>query len=103
VKRNWTAARAKVADEGRCRRCGTTAYLEAAHVIPRSAVKPGPGEDERNIVPLCAPCHREQHGGRLELLPLLSLSEQGYIAELVGLARALRYTTVEHLGSEVRY
>lgn len=94
MKRDWSQARAKVAEEGRCRSCGRSQDLEAAHVIPRSRIGPkGGAEDPRNICPLCRRCHRAQHDGKLELLPLLSLEEQGYIAGLVGIEEARRRVT----------
>lgn len=94
MKRSWAAARAKVEAEGHCRACGSTQNLEAAHIVPRSRIGPlGAAEDPRNIVPLCPQCHRDQHAGALELLPLLRLDEQGYAASLVGLTEATRRTT----------
>lgn len=51
-RRNWTEARAKVDLEGRCRVCGSSWRVEAAHVIPRS-VAPNGGEHPDSIVPLC--------------------------------------------------
>jgi 5-methylcytosine-specific restriction endonuclease McrA len=91
-KRDWTAARAKVDEEGQCRACGTNSGLQAAHVIPRSRITRG-GEDPRNIVPLCVGCHQAQHAGRLELLPVLHRDEQAYAVELVGLGEAYRRVT----------
>jgi len=94
MRRNWTEARAKVHEEGRCRACHTTHGLQAAHVVPRSRVNAGLGaEHPLNIVPLCAHCHALQHDGKLELLPLLSFREQGYVAGLVGIEEARRRTT----------
>ncbi len=92
--RDWTEARAKVRAEGKCRACGRGGKLEASHVVPRSRVTVG-GEDARNIVPMCAECHRKHHAGELELLPLLSLGEQSYAAGLVGLVEAVRRTTYD--------
>lgn len=94
MTRDWTQARAKVDREGMCRSCARGEPLEAAHIVPRSRVNAdGGAEHEDNIVPLCPPCHRAQHAGALELLPLLTLREQGYAAGLVGLPEALRRTT----------
>jgi 5-methylcytosine-specific restriction endonuclease McrA len=93
-KRSWDQAAVKVVEEGRCRSCGAVGALDPAHVIPRSAVKPGPGEDPRNVIPLCRACHNATHHQLLELLPLLSLEEQAYAVGLVGIERARRYTTV---------
>lgn len=94
MKRDWAAARAKVDAEGHCRACGSTHGLEAAHIVPRSRLRADEGaEDPRNICVLCARCHRAQHAGALELLPILTLEEQGYAASLVGLVEATRRTT----------
>lgn len=96
-KRSWTAALEKVASEGKCRACGRAdVKLDAAHLVPRSQVPPGIGEDPRNIVPLCAGpigCHIRYDGHALELLGVLTLDEQSYITGLVGIARAYRITT----------
>ncbi len=79
--------------------CGSTWRLEAAHIIPRSQVGPGAGENPLNIVPLCHSCHAAVHTLTLELLPVLTLSEQGYIAGLVGIARAHRMTTIDRVAA----
>lgn len=95
-----TAARAKVREEGACRACGTTTDLDPCHVIPRSRLTAKEGaEDPRNIVPMCRRHHDAQHAGRLELLGLLRLDEQGYIAGLVGIEEARRRTTITPLAS----
>jgi hypothetical protein len=96
--RDWTAARAKCDREQACRAC-CRGPVEAAHIIPRSRVKPGPGEDERNIVPLCRACHTAYDGGRLDILPLLSLEEQSYAVGLVGMAEAMRRITNERMAA----
>lgn len=100
MKRDWTAAHAKLADEGhRCRVCGSTELVDPAHVIPRSRVTAG-GEDPRNIVPLCRLDHMAFDAGHsLDLLPYLSLSEQGYAAELVGIAEAFQRCTNQRLAA----
>jgi 5-methylcytosine-specific restriction endonuclease McrA len=90
MKRNWTAARRKVELEGYCRVCQATWGLHAAHIIPRSRVRPGPAEDERNIVTLCGVCHRAYDEGGMDLLPHLHRGEQAYAVELVGLVEAYR-------------
>jgi hypothetical protein len=56
-------------------------------------VRPGPGEDPRNIVPLCRPCHEAFDTVSLDLLPYLTLQEQGYAAQLVGLVEAYQRLT----------
>ena len=84
-KRDWTDARAKVDAEGKCRRCGLGAYLEAAHVTGREHDRPkGNGRTRYvhpdSVVPLCGPfpmgCHGMQHRHEFDLLPLLTLREQ---------------------------
>jgi cytochrome c553 len=50
-------------------------------------------EDPRNIIPLCDPCHKAQHRGTLELLPLMAKREQAYVVSLVGIEEARRRTT----------
>jgi hypothetical protein len=89
MKRDWRAARAKVEAEGACRRCGSTQLLDACHAIPRSRVGPPDGEDPLNILVLCRLCHQESHNGTgLDLLPYMTLEEQGHAAKLVGIAEA---------------
>jgi 5-methylcytosine-specific restriction endonuclease McrA len=95
VRRDWAAAREKVERESFCRHCGTPFDLDAAHIIPRSRVKPGPAEDALNIVPLCRAHHSLYDGGTLDLLPVLTRPEQAYAVELVGLEEARRYITNE--------
>lgn len=90
MKRDWTPARKKVEDEGRCRRCGNPYNLESAHLIPRSL---GGKMNEDSVIPLCAHCHREQHSHAFELLPLMTRDEQVEAVKAVGLARAYRYLT----------
>jgi 5-methylcytosine-specific restriction endonuclease McrA len=93
MRRDWTEARAKVEREGRCRVCGATGQLDAAHLIPRSQVGPGPGEHPDNIVVLCRAHHRQYDLRTLDILPYLSLDEQAYAVGLVGLQGALRRLT----------
>lgn len=97
MARDWTAARAKV-DREPCRVC-LGPFVDAAHIIPRSRVKPGPGEDPKNIVPLCRVCHAAYDQGKLDLLPYLTREEQAYAVELVGLAEAYQRTTNERLAA----
>lgn len=103
MKREWGAAREKIAAEGgRCRVCRrTTRYsdrrIEAAHIIGREADRLMPLTLAMSglahewpepylvmpvrIVPLCGPatdpttCHGKQHAGRLDLIPCLTLPE----------------------------
>jgi 5-methylcytosine-specific restriction endonuclease McrA len=93
-KRSWTAARAKVEEEGICRACQLAfTGLQAAHIIPRTRVKPGEGENPLNIVVLCRPCHAAFDEGRLDLLPFLNRDECAYAVQLVGLHEAYRRIT----------
>lgn len=95
TKRNWAAARQKLEDEGRCRYCARIGPLDPAHIIPRSRVRPGAGEDPRNILPLCRAHHDAYDRGSLDVLPVLTREEQAYAVELVGLEEARRYVTNE--------
>lgn len=99
--RYWTAAREKVDAEGACRVCGrSNVKLDAAHIIPRSRVRPGAGEDRDNIVPLCHErCHPAFDGHGLDLLPYLTREEQAYAVGLVGLFEAYRRITNERLAA----
>lgn len=97
MKRDWSQARAKVAEEGACRACGATQLVDAAHLVPRARVTVG-GEDPRNIVPLCRLCHMAfDQGVGIDLLPVLSLDEQSYVVGLVGIAEAYRRCTSTRL------
>lgn len=88
ITRDWTLAREKVDLEGRCRNCGSTDRLEAAHIVGRNHDfsfpvrnedwSPGDVAPDR-IVPLCNLCHQGPtgvHARRLDLLPLLTEPEQ---------------------------
>lgn len=94
-RRDWTEPRQKVEAEGHCRVCGRSGLkLDAAHIIPRSRVAPGPGEHVDNIVPLCAErCHPAFDTGGFDLLPYLTIGEQAYATRLVGMLEALQRTT----------
>ena len=76
MKRDWSAARAKV-DASVCRSCGTTGRLDAAHIISRS-IKGVDNQSADNICPLCRRCHEAQHRGELKLIAsgLLTTEEQ---------------------------
>jgi hypothetical protein len=106
VRRDWTAARAKVEGEGRCRACREPRLdLEAAHVIGREHDFERPIRwpsdvawitrgrvivAPTRIVPLCPPCHRAQHDDRLTLLGLLDTDEQTQaVADAGGIMNAL--------------
>lgn len=104
MARDWKSAREKINAEAICRVCSHGAgfiavALDPAHIIPRSRVRPGPGEDPRNIVPLCRNCHRAYDEGGMDLLPYLTREEQAYAVELVGLYEAYRRTTNERLAA----
>ena len=77
MKRDWSAARAKVDAEGRCRYCRAAGPLESAHVISRS-IKGRDNQAADNIIPLCTSCHRQQHHDRasMKLLEFLTTEEQ---------------------------
>lgn len=84
--RDWSYAIAKVEGEKRCRACGSTEHVEAAHVVGRKHDEPAsPGSPvlfvrPERIVPLCGPfpdgCHGEYDHKRLDLLPFLKAEEQ---------------------------
>ncbi|NCA17727.1 MAG: HNH endonuclease [Betaproteobacteria bacterium] len=96
MKRDWRAFRAKVESEhNRCRICGQSP-ADAAHIIARSQVSAGPGEDPRNCLPLCRRHHTAydladpQTGRTIDLIPYLTNEEQAYAVELIGIERAYR-------------
>jgi hypothetical protein len=110
-RRFWVHARAKVEREGVCRCCPETHGLQAAHVIGRAYDKPMSGDDREDlqvaghelapgvlyvhpgdVIPLCRRCHEAYDRRALEVLPRLSLDEQGRAAAHVGLVRALGRT-----------
>ena len=77
MKRDWSAARAKVDAEPHCRYCRASGPLEAAHVISRS-VKGHDNQMADSVVGLCSSCHRQQHRDRasMKLLAYLTAEEQ---------------------------
>lgn len=93
-RREWSAALAKVESEDRCRVCGATTYLEAAHIMGRKHDEPvHPGSrvlyvDPNRIVVLCGPfpdgCHGEYDHKRLDLLSYLRPEEQTQAVEDAG-------------------
>jgi hypothetical protein len=104
-KRDWTAARAKVELEARCRVCGCEAAdtdeLDAAHIMGRKYDQPAHTGTRTlyvnplDIVPLCpvfAPeeCHRRVDAHELDLLPSLAPEEQTRAVELAGGIEAAR-------------
>ncbi len=97
LRRDWREARRKLEREGRCRVCGETRDLEAAHVMGREhdAVLVGPKGGETVyvhpdcIVPLCGGftdnfCHGKYDARQLDLLPHLHIHEQVRAVEDAG-------------------
>jgi hypothetical protein len=98
-KRQWGPLWDKVREEGQCRACGSSQLLDPAHLIPRSRLGFAPGaEDPRIVVPLCRLCHQQHdHSSGLDLLPVLTLDEQAFAVELVGIAEAYQRVTGSRL------
>lgn len=94
MRRDWTAAREKVTREGRCRYCGRTDTLQAAHVLSRKH-DAGTLVNPNDVVPLCLEHHQQYDHGKhgLELLPHLTYAEQAAAVAHVGIMAALRRTT----------
>lgn len=89
-RRDWSAARAKVETEARCRVCKRSDRgLEAAHVMGRKYDQPDGRVLADDVVPLCRECHTAYDARRLRLLPYLTLAEQAAAARHVGLERAM--------------
>lgn len=97
TRRDWRDAIRKVEREGRCRVCGETRDLEAAHVIGRQhdpvVVGPRGGKSlyvhPDCIVPLCGAftenfCHAKYDRRSLDLLPYLHVHEQVRAVEDAG-------------------
>lgn len=91
VRRDWSDARRKVDDEGRCRLCSATGLpLEAAHILGRRYDRPRvEGSTTKtlyvrpsSIVPLCGStpdregCHSRYDSGEVSILAVLTLEEQ---------------------------
>lgn len=89
--RDWTSARAKARSES-CRVCHDPT-TDPAHIIDRSLVQPGVGENEHNIVPLCRAHHDHYDAHTLDLLPYLTRMEQATACFLVGMEAAYRRVT----------
>jgi hypothetical protein len=104
--RDWTAARAKVEEEGCCRICKRTdRKLDAAHVLGREHDEPkvsrSTGEilkelyvDPDRIFPACGPfpdnCHGDVDFNRINYLQVLTLPEQIKAVEDAGGIEAAR-------------
>lgn len=98
MRRDWTAMHSKV-EEATCRVCGCVP-VDPAHIVPRSRISAGRGgEDPRNCVALCRIHHAAFDQGKLDILPYLTLEEQAYAVELVGLAEAYQRTTNTRLAA----
>jgi hypothetical protein len=105
-KRDWTQARQKVEDEGRCRACargrhelaGHGLRLEAAHLAGRTYDEEVVNPDD--VLPLCGPatqfdtCHArlDQRNG-LDLLPFLTREEQARMVLHLGMVVAFEKAT----------
>lgn len=92
-KRDWTDARAKVEAEGRCRLCGITRGLQAAHTIGRvHDAKRGATRwvDPDGIVPLCEVDHQAYDRHEVDLLGYLTAAEEVFAVRTVGLEQARR-------------
>lgn len=80
VRRDWSSARQKIEREGRCRVCGSSEFLQAAHTISRARQDVEHGAKRvvqaGAVVPLCAVCHRKYDARLLDLLPYLTIDEQ---------------------------
>lgn len=84
------AIRRKIEREGRCRNCGSRDNLDAAHTIPRSL---GGKNLPASVIGLCRRCHEASHAHRLEMLPLMTRSEEIEAVRVVGIARAYHLLT----------
>lgn len=91
-KRDWTAARAKVEAEGKCRVCKTTSGLQAAHVVGRKHDPKDGKVRPEDIIPLCLTCHAAYDARGLDILAYLTYEEQAAAVRLVGLERARKRT-----------
>lgn len=108
-KREWSAAREKVVNERVCRNCGAL-QVETAHILGRTYDRYAPLRADGwrkwtvapdRVLPLCSDCHRRQHDGRLEILPLLTLEEQlQAVADAGTISRAARLLAPGRLSGE---
>lgn len=81
LRRDWHDAREKIDHEGRCRVCGDSWALEAAHTVGRARDERQRGAsivhiDPNAVLPLCQRCHQAYDAGRLNLLGFLTLDEE---------------------------
>jgi hypothetical protein len=99
LRRDWSDARRKVDDEGRCRLCSATGVrLEAAHILGRRYDRPRvEGSTAKtlyvrpaSIVPLCGStperegCHSRYDSGDVSILAVLTRAEQLQAVEDAG-------------------
>lgn len=97
-RRDWSDAREKVEDEGRCRVCHIERGLQAAHVTRRSFDQPRPGRktlwvNPDSIIPLCPPCHTAYDHHEISILAHLTHAEQVKALEDMGTIEAVRKRT----------
>lgn len=93
-RRDWTFARAKVEEEGRCRLAGSGCIgpLAAAHTLDRG--KDGDlVVDPVDVVPLCTQHHQLYDARRISILEVLTHEEQAAAVRKVGIYRAVRRLT----------
>ena len=79
-RRDWADARAKIARERYCRRCGRPPPLEAAHTLGRRYDKPKPGRkttwvNPLDVIALCSECHRRYDAHEFGILTILTRAE----------------------------
>lgn len=107
IRRDWSDARQKVDDEGRCRRCllppDYDRALQAAHIVGRTYDRPRvEGSTTKvlyvhpdSIVPLCATpqgdgCHQLYDAHRIGILGFLTREEQVRAVEDAGSIESAR-------------
>ena len=85
VRRDWSEARQKVDEEGRCRVClRGDKKLEAAHILGRRYDRPRvEGSTTKvllvhrlSVIPMCSECHYAYDSHRLSILKYLTPEEQ---------------------------
>jgi len=100
IERDWSSALEKKAREGKCRVCGSTDGLAAAHTIGREHDAPigDPSfcvykVEADDTVPLCRRHHDAYDARQLDLLPYLNNVEQARAVLHVGLEAARKRLT----------
>ena len=85
IRRDWSDARQKVEDAGRCSRClRSDVRLEAAHVMGRRYDRPRVEGSTTKVLYVhpdsvwaaCSDCHRAYDAKEIGILPFLTLAEQ---------------------------